>query len=239
MASLSKALGRLAALAAAPVIPIESKREHIALRSRAEIAPRTQILSPKRIQKNARGKNLQTFIKQFRMIKYIGRGGFGLVAEAQSSMDRKLYAIKIGFGLEHEAEILASISPHRNIVDLVSSWSEPCSEELFNEINIGLGINLWDLLRQESDDDSIFEVSTDYELSDSSIGGENFAKKVDLTQLNFIQMQLCNGPSLKDYLKDLSGNLTIQEIILMLWDMLLGVQHMHERHIVHSKHIYE
>ena len=158
------------------------------------------------------------------------------MAEAQSSMDRKSYAIKIGFGLEHEAEILANISPHRNIVDLISAWSEPCSEELMNEINIGLGINVWDMLKEESDDDSVFEVTADF-LGDSSSESEYFAKKVDLTQLNFIQMQLCTGPSLKDYLKDLNGTLTIQEIILILWDMLLGVQHMHERHIVHSKRI--
>jgi serine/threonine protein kinase len=56
-------------------------------------------------------------------------------------------------------------------------------------------------------------------------------------EIECIQMQLCSGPPLNEFIRTLQRELTVQELVLVLWDMLLGIQHIHENNIVHSKSI--
>jgi len=125
-----------------------------------------------------------------------------------------------------EAQILARIGVHANIAHVVTWWTEPYAIEI-KEL----------LLKQFNIVDFDVPGSSGYEEGDSFDRVDSYlpSKKENYTadSLVCLQLELCNGPNLKSYLKGLKNPLSNHEVIVLFWDILVAVQHVHSKGIVH------
>jgi hypothetical protein len=162
--------------------------------------------------------------KKFTFERVLGQGGFSEVHLARHKLDDQYYAIKIVQIKIAEKQALTSHKlfaevnaiktlQSKYVVRYITCWVEPES-----------GATLMPILSEQSLDSSEDLMSSG--LSASASGNT-------MTVLLHIQMEYCSGMTLRDWLDDKSRIIDRKKNYIFLYQLLKGIQHIHERGVIH------
>eukprot|EP00656_Telonema_subtile_P054316 TRINITY_DN8093_c0_g1_i1.p1 TRINITY_DN8093_c0_g1~~TRINITY_DN8093_c0_g1_i1.p1 ORF type:complete len:591 (-),score=90.69 TRINITY_DN8093_c0_g1_i1:23-1795(-) len=179
-----------------------------------------------RVRSSHEEEQQSRFKTDFDILGVIGRGGFGSVYRAKHRIDGQHYAVKrvVLPSQEHraveEAESMAKLSNHPNVVRYYASWVESAQLEL-SESESDSGEN--------SEEESSFGAeSEDSEETEGSECGDGLSL--------YIQMELCEDMTLREYLQSPeaweSGALAQRSE--MFRQLVGAVRHIHANGYVHK-----
>lgn len=195
---------------------------------------------------------------EFIELSKLGKGGYGSVYKVVSPIDEHEYAIKkihiknLSINVQHEENYkkifnvisnnnkfkighrevtsMAKLCNHKNLVRFYRSWCE-ISQESPNSSQ--------KLLKDNEEVDEMTASSDDFSL-DASVSRSTYDSTQELSLLEksynlvlYIQMQVCEKNTLKEWLSDSSRSIDHVVNMNVFKQILLGVEHIHKNGFIH------
>ncbi|XP_045568272.1 eukaryotic translation initiation factor 2-alpha kinase 3 isoform X1 [Salmo salar] len=184
------------------------------------------------------------FSNDFKLLSVLGAGGFGCVTKAQHKLDGKTYAVKIVKNMgeaNREVKALATLE-HSSIVRYYTTWPEDA-----NWVDGGYSTesSVWSEISEDSDNysdqgDGSTHVTkqSDLDLSETASEDQANHSMTDSSSRNgdwpclFIQMQFCDGGTLKDWISKNTGRRKAMALEIFQ-QIVCGVEYIHSKELIH------
>lgn len=223
----------LSRLAAYSSTKRDSSQHAILTDSRITLSTQTHLPHSQSPPRNQLSFPRHRSFNDFTHLKVLGLGGFGLVAHVVHLLDGQHYALKIvpeHRTAQSEIEALSDLKGHPNVVSLISHWKQPFTEDLEHTLSKNEYLQHLTNIAEQSDSDSEDAESLDNE----KLGQETYSDGI-----SFMQMELCSGPTLKNFVANLERNMNSHDVVLLFWDLLRGLEHIHSKGIIHRKLLFQ